>query len=462
LSWAERYNTTLRALKRQWDELMPWARHRIPLFTAALLDAVGLVGLALIENAPKTHLATDQGASILILVLIYCSLGWLFGSYTLLKLKTVAWNQMLARLGSTALGSIAVAAIFSYLFRLQITSDLFFRSSLIPLFLLLSIWSGVVRLLLRRIQPNHNQRQWHILALPSEISCLIDEWKQSQLAAGPLPEIVEFKREETQTELIKGDALALSAGVINDSSLKLFCQEAVNRGQPVFSVVELAEQELQRIPTRWIENQWLLFSASIDGQRTTLQKQLKRYADVFVSVFLLLLSAPLLLLAFTLVKLQDGGAVLYRQERSGLLGQTFNVLKIRTMSINAETNGAQWAQNNDQRITPVGYWLRRTRLDELPQLINVLRGEMSLIGPRPERPVLEEILEQEIPNYKLRHWMRPGLSGWAQVNIPYASSIQDSEHKLSYDLFYLRNASLWLDLLILFKTLKIVLKAAGR
>jgi len=138
------------------------------------------------------------------------------------------------------------------------------------------------------------------------------------------------------------------------------------------------------------------------------------------------------------------------------------VLKIRTMSLNAEASGAQWAQSNDQRITPAGYWLRRTRLDELPQLINVLRGEMSLRGPRPERPDLEQILEQEIPNYKLRHWMRPGLSGCAQVNMPYASSIEDSELKLSYVLFSLRNASLWLDLLILFKTIKIVLKAAGR
>jgi len=154
--------------------------------------------------------------------------------------------------------------------------------------------------------------------------------------------------------------------------------------------------------------------------------------------------------------------MIYRQERSGLFGQRFNILKIRTMSINSESDGAQWAQKNDQRITPVGYWLRRTRLDEVPQLINVLRGEMSLIGPRPEQPDLEKILENKIPNYKLRHWMRPGLSGWAQVNIPYASSIKDSDIKLSYDLFYLRNASLWLDLLILFKTIKIVLKAAGR
>jgi exopolysaccharide biosynthesis polyprenyl glycosylphosphotransferase len=408
------------------------------------------------------RLVIPQSAPLLVLVLIYCSIGWLFGSYTLLKLKYLAWTQMLARLGSTALASIATAAVFSYLFRLQISSDLFFRSNLIPLFLLLSLWSAAVRLLLRRLRPSQPQGRWHIVALPREIASLAAEWGRSLVATGPLPEITELSAGSSGAQLLDGEALALSAGVINDASLQRFCQEAVNRGQPVFSVVELAEQELQRIPTRWIENQWLLFSASIDGQRTNLQKQLKRYADVLVSVLLLLLSAPLLLLALTLVKLQDGGAVIYRQQRSGLLGQPFNVLKIRTMSLNAETAGAQWAQTNDQRITPVGYWLRRTRLDELPQLINVLRGEMSLIGPRPERPDLEQILEQQIPNYKLRHWMRPGLSGWAQVNMPYASSIEDSELKLSYDLFYLRNASLWLDLLILFKTIKIVLKAAGR
>ena len=128
----------------------------------------------------------------------------------------------------------------------------------------------------------------------------------------------------------------------------------------------------------------------------------------------------------------------------------------------AEEGTAQWAQVSDQRITPVGLWLRRTRVDELPQLLNVLRGEMSLIGPRPERPELEVELENRIPNYRLRHWVRPGLSGWAQVNMPYGASVEDAELKLSYDLFYLRNASLWLDLLILLKTIKTVLKGAGR
>lgn len=284
----------------------------------------------------------------------------------------------------------------------------------------------------------------------------------SHLALEQLPEITQLTEGFTTAEILDGEALALTAGVINDISLQSFYQESVNRGQPVFSIVELAEQELQRIPSRWVANQWLLFSSTIDGQRTSIHKQFKRYADVLVSIILLAVCAPLLIIALTLVKLHDGGPMIYRQERSGLFGQRFNILKIRTMSINSESDGAQWAQKNDQRITPVGYWLRRTRLDEVPQLINVLRGEMSLIGPRPEQPDLEKILENKIPNYKLRHWMRPGLSGWAQVNIPYASSIKDSDIKLSYDLFYLRNASLWLDLLILFKTIKIVLKAAGR
>ena len=132
------------------------------------------------------------------------------------------------------------------------------------------------------------------------------------------------------------------------------------------------------------------------------------------------------------------------------------------MSVQPADAPAEWTQVDDQRITRVGKLLRRVRLDELPQLFNVLSGEMSLIGPRPERPELEEGLEQLIPHYRKRHWMRPGLSGWAQVCAPYASSIEDSDLKLSYDLYYLRHFSTWLDLVILFRTVKTVLKAGGR
>ena len=185
-------------------------------------------------------------------------------------------------------------------------------------------------------------------------------------------------------------------------------------------------------------------------------------ADLFVAAVLLLLTAPFIAVAALLIWLEDYGPVFYVQQRSGWLGRPFTVRKLRTMSVQPVDAPAQWTQPGDQRITVVGGVLRRVRLDELPQLLNVLSGEMSLIGPRPERPELEHELEGSIPHYRKRHWMRPGLSGWAQVCAPYASNIEDSDLKLSYDLYYLRHFSTWLDLVILFRTIKTVLKAGGR
>ena len=151
----------------------------------------------------------------------------------------------------------------------------------------------------------------------------------------------------------------------------------------------------------------------------------------------------------------------HSQRRSGLYGESYRVRKLRSMRTDAERQGARWASRGDDRITRVGHWLRRLRLDELPQLLAVLSGEMSLIGPRPERPELELDLERQIPHYRIRHWLRPGLSGWAQVCYPYGASVEDSRMKLAYDLYYLRNANLLLDLLILFKTIRLLAGARG-
>jgi exopolysaccharide biosynthesis polyprenyl glycosylphosphotransferase len=442
---------------------MPWTRHRLPLIQAAALDGLGLVVLAVFfshwRGAPSQQ-HVDQ-STILALLLIYWSLAWLFGTYTLLKWRRVSWAQALVRLASTATGSIAMAAVLAWVIRAPATAVLLHRSSLIPLFSLLVFWSGLIRVVLRRLWPLRQGERWQIVALATETEQLRREWTLTPNAS-PLPSITSLNSRGDFAHQSSSDAVALSPGVTTETAIQPFCQKAVGEGKAVTSLVEMAEWELQRIPTRWVGNQWLLFSSRIDGQRSTLQKQLKRYADVVISLLLLLVSTPLLILAALLVKAQDGGPALFRQRRTGLLGQPFDVLKIRTMVPRAETSRPRWAEHNDSRITPVGYWLRRTRLDELPQLLNVLRGEMSLIGPRPERPEFEEMLEAHIPNYRLRHWIRPGLSGWAQVNMPYASSVEDAELKLSYDLYYLRNASLWLDLMILAKTIKLVLKAGGR
>lgn len=439
---------------------MNWGRHRLPLALAAALDAAGLIAAALIVNGLRQSSFANQQLLLLALALIYLSLGWLFGSYTLLKLARLRWMQLLLRLGITSTASIAAGALLGWLLRVPPDITLLHRGSLIPLFSLVSIWSTLVRLGLRQSQQLTYQTAWQIVALPQEEAAITQEWQRC-FSSTPLPAILNFS-----SNLWKHDApkatIALSIGVAAEANVQQFCQEVVSHGHPVLSLMTMAEQRLQRIPPTWVGDQWLLFSSRVNGANSTFEQQLKRFADVVTSVALLVLTSPVVAVAALLIRAQDGGSVIYRQQRTGLLGQLFAVLKLRTMVPLAETGSAQWAAEHDARVTPIGKWLRRTRIDELPQLINVIRGEMSLIGPRPERPELEERLESEIPNYRLRHWVRPGLSGWAQVNMPYTSSIKDSELKLSYDLFYLRNAGLWLDLLIMVKTIKIVLRAAGR
>ena len=448
--------------------LAGWGKTRQRLLVAALLDAAGLTGLFVGLAAERNVLGPlpEQLPLLAMLLVSYCTLGWLFGSYTLLKVRRLRWSQLVLRLGATSTASLLIAALLEWGLGTSPELTLLHRGSIVPAFGLAAVWSGGNRLLLRRLWATSLGAEWLVLKQPEETLRIAPEWRRGG-QSGTAPVVTTLKQdanaaEQLLNQLEPGEGLALSAGMAEDLRLQEVCEQVVRQGLPVTTLVELAEQELQRIPPSWVGRQWLLFSQRIDGVRSTPNQQLKRYADVLVSVVLLVLSSPLWLLSALVIHLQDGGPVFYRQVRSGLLGQPFEVLKFRTMVPNAEDGQAQWAQNNDKRVTPFGSWLRSTRIDELPQLLNVLRGEMSLIGPRPERPELEATLEQQIPNYRVRHWIRPGLSGWAQVNMPYGASVEDSELKLSYDLFYLRNASPWLDLLILLKTIKTVLKAAGR
>ena len=232
------------------------------------------------------------------------------------------------------------------------------------------------------------------------------------------------------------------------------------QGLEVLTSLAWCERVLQRFPAQLLSRNDLV-RGEFAVPATTLQRRLKRLGDVAVSATLLLISLPLLVLAALLIRLEDRGPVFYSQLRSGFGGEPFRVWKLRSMRVDAERAGAQWAGRGDPRITRIGHWLRLTRIDELPQLLAVLTGAMSLIGPRPERPEFEQELERQIPYYRLRHGIRPGLSGWAQVNYPYGASVEDAANKLSYDLYYLRNFSFWLDLLILVKTMRLVFNARG-
>jgi len=230
----------------------------------------------------------------------------------------------------------------------------------------------------------------------------------------------------------------------------------------VVSPAGLFERQQERLPPLLLPDAWMAYDEIPWAAPFSLQTQLKRAADLVVATLLLIISSPLLLLAMAWIRLDDPGPIFYMQKRSGWMGAPFTVLKLRTMCVQPADAAASWTQQGDQRITRAGQVLRRFRIDELPQLLNVLTGDMSLIGPRPERPEMEYDLERRIPHYRMRHWMRPGLSGWAQVCAPYASTIDDFDLKLSYDLFYLKHFNIWLDLVILFRTIKTVLKASGR
>jgi exopolysaccharide biosynthesis polyprenyl glycosylphosphotransferase len=188
----------------------------------------------------------------------------------------------------------------------------------------------------------------------------------------------------------------------------------------------------------------------------------KRVFDVLVSFAILTVTLPVLLLAILAILIESGSPVFYRQERVGQGGRSFFIHKLRSMRTDAERDGKpRWAGANDDRVTRVGRILRKTRIDELPQLWNVLRGDMSFVGPRPERPFFVEQLIEDIPYYDVRHSLKPGITGWSQVRYPYGASVEDALAKLQYDLYYVKNHSLFLDLLILVETVQVVLLGKG-
>ncbi len=220
------------------------------------------------------------------------------------------------------------------------------------------------------------------------------------------------------------------------------------------------EEYTGKIAVENLRPSWMIFSEGF--RKTRVQVVTKRALDIVVSSIGLVLAAPIALVVMVLIKLNSQGPVFYRQERVGQHGRTFTVLKFRSMRVDAEqATGPVWAQKNDTRATPVGRFLRRTRLDEIPQLWNALRGDMSIVGPRPERPGFVAELTKQIPFYGQRHVVKPGVTGWAQVRYTYGASVEDALQKLQYDLYYIKNMSVALDIFVMLQTVKTVLLRRG-
>lgn len=260
----------------------------------------------------------------------------------------------------------------------------------------------------------------------------------------------------------------------NNVSLIILCREKLSSGEirdilsmkldgvEVKNYFDYMIENEGKIEVEFITEEWLLQAYGFKILRSQIQNNIKRVFDIVMAIIIGIIALPFMAISAVIVRLESPGPIIYSQDRVGENGKEFKVHKFRSMRNDAEKDGAKWAQENDPRVTKFGNFMRKTRIDELPQLVNVLKGEMSFIGPRPERMIFIKELEKEIPYYNLRHMVKPGLTGWAQVMYPYGASVEDARKKLEYDLYYIKHHSLYLDMVIMFMTFKTVVFGKGR
>lgn len=264
----------------------------------------------------------------------------------------------------------------------------------------------------------------------------------------------------TINNMAVADIIVISEEAKQDEASVQSLYELIRLGKTVIDFDKFYESITGKIPVSLISKTWFLENL-LEINKQTFEK-VKRAADVFFSIFLLIIFAVIYPFISLAIKINGKGPVFYKQKRVGRNEKIFEILKFRSMIADAETNGAEWAKKDDKRITLIGKILRKSRIDELPQAWNVLKGDLSFIGPRPERPEFTRDLEKQIHHYSMRHLVKPGLSGWAQVNFPYGASVEDATEKMQYDLYYIKNRSLLLEISIMFKTIMTILSRSGR
>lgn len=302
---------------------------------------------------------------------------------------------------------------------------------------------------------NANGHNYDVLGFVENPSDEGTRWTDERKTKGQLEQLPELV-----VELDVHQVVVATQSPIGDSLFNALIHCQAN-GVPVAWMPDVYEKVLYRIPVEHVDAAWGLYALQDKPIFRRLQLASKRFLDLTIFVLSLPVFMVLLPLLALAIRLDSRGPVFYKQVRAGRGGKPFTIFKFRTMVTDAERNGAQWASQNDSRITRVGKFLRKTRLDELPQIINVLRGDMSFVGPRPERPEFIAELEEQIPYYSTRMMVKPGLTGWAQINYDYGNSIEDAVMKLQYDFYYVRHWSLWMDVYILFRTIAVVLQAKG-
>jgi len=393
--------------------------------------------------------------------------------------QNLKFGQFIWRFSSASLLIIGMNLASYFLLGKQ--GDIVGRGVLFPAFIFFLLWSAFWRVSLNGLLNRRNQQQSWLFVLESEHFLAIEpdlkqfhrqgevevydarqqqKWtydpQEGMIDQSQVGRLGELLGEKRYTGLILRNAQTL-----NSEDWQHIVSYRI-KGNRVFDLADFFERFLNRLPVYHISKDWFALTHGFTLLHNPVGFKVKRLVDIFLSLILLIGTSPIMLLTALFVKLDSQGPVFYKQKRNGWQGREFFIIKFRSMRTDAENGKAQWAQKNDSRVTRVGRFIRLTRIDELPQTWNVLTGEMSFIGPRPERPEFNGELEEVIPFYDFRHLVKPGITGWAQVNYPYGASLEDAEKKLQYDLYYIKNYSLFIDLEIVFKTIGIVLFGKGR
>ena len=404
-----------------------------------------------------------------VIAFLLLSALYIFGAYDLDKDETYA--PMVFRCFVSVASGFVATILLIYLLGTE-RAGLFGRGILLGSIVAFFATTVVFRYFLWRYFHSLRSRARILIITTRENKLFLEQELQKNKFSGTcewmIKEGQQAQNEHSWSDLVNIQGQSWSAWVIAapldlvEKELGKSLLEARFKGARIIDLSSFYENTWRKIPVFHLAASWFFLGEGFALIANRLRLRLKRLFDILFSLILILITWPFMLLTALAVKISSSGEVIYRQVRTGKDGDEFVIYKFRSMRTDAEAEGAQWAQQNDQRVTRVGRFIRLTRLDELPQLWNVLKGDMSFIGPRPERPEFNSELSQKIPYYNMRHMVRPGITGWAQILYPYGSSIEDAREKLQYDLYYIKNVTFVLDLQIVLKTISVVVLGKGR
>lgn len=434
----------------------PWVLSRLNLIS--LIFSEIFIFFSLIIICDLNQLSSDKSFRInLLFILVWLSLSYSYERYyDLIKfISKYQRKSLLIFLFKTLLFGFT---IFSFLSFLTTLNDDGTNKSFLSFILSFGLISTFFQLIVCKFLLFKNSNDWYLLGSKDYLDILNkDFYFRKRKCNIKLINFEQLKKSFADNKLFNG--IIICNEELNNFNQFIKLNSQMNNRIKFISFYDWCHLYLETVPTELYKRKNL--DENFSNNYKDLEFFIKRIGDLIFSLILLIISSPVILISIIIIYLQDRGSVFYSQYRTGLNGKSFKITKLRSMKINAEKNSPQWSTFSDNRITRFGKIIRLTRIDELPQLLSIIKGDMSLIGPRPERMEIDDELKKVIPNYNDRYLIKPGLSGWAQVNYPYGASVEDSRIKMSFDLYYLKNVSIALDLLIFFKTIRLVLNARG-